>query len=319
MGDPQKRIVLSIEGSFHGTTLMTMATSGERILHNLYGPMPEGFVHIPIPHPRFCEWCREKGECTAACAGALERRVVEIGPENIAAMIIEPVMGTRVLPLPARFVERVRAIADDYDFFLIFDEVVTGFGRLGTMFAADYYGIIPDIMCLAKGITSGYSTMGAVLVRERIYAGFDGPGLLHFANGSSTDGHPVACAAGLAVLRIFDRESILARAASAGKRLKSLLERHLFGNRMVAQIRGVGLYVGVEILGPDALPAPLALMRSIRDACERRGVLVHYTENLLIIMPPLIIAEGETDLIIDAIEQSLAELAEVSSAGAAVV
>ncbi len=308
-GQPEKRHILSLQGSFHGTTLMTMTASGDDQLHALYGPVPEGFHYVPKPLSRECHWCAQECACNGRCSDAIEQLICELGPENVAAFIIEPVMGSRVIVLPEGYLHKVRSLCDKYNILLIFDEVVTAFGRLGAMFAADLFGVTPDIMCLAKGITSGYATLGAVLTTERVFAGFDGPGKVHFANGSSTDGHPVACAVGLAVLEAFARENVIANAQQQGTRLKALLTENVHDNPLVAEVRGLGAYIGIELVRSDGTWAPLTILRKIRTKCEERGVLVHYTENTVILMPPLIISENEVDMVGTIVSEVLQEVA----------
>ncbi|MGH2828570.1 MAG: aspartate aminotransferase family protein [Actinomycetota bacterium] len=303
-----KRWIIALEGSFHGTTLMSMAASGEKQLHEIFGPMPEGFTHVAAPFPRETDRAMTIDENCDLALDLLRERIEALGQENVAGIILEPVMGTRVNPLPARYLQEVRRICDDNDILLIFDEIVTAFGRVGFFFAADHFGVTPDIMCLAKGITSGYATLGAVLVNERVFAGFDGEGRIHFPNGSSTDGHPIACAGAQAVLSAYKDEGVIDAGRRIGEMIMALLKKSLQDHPLVADIRGLGMYIGIEIRNPDGSLPNLATMRGIESECERRGVLIHYSSNLVILMPPLIMTKEEAETVVESISETLQEL-----------
>lgn len=308
-GFRQKRWILSLQGSFHGTTLMTMAASGEPQLHELFGPMPNEFRQIPAPFPRECQWCSGEGKCNGVCVENLENTIQEMGPDNVAALIVEPVMGTRVIILPQTFLQGARSLCNRYDILLIFDEVVTAFGRIGSLFAADHFKVSPDIMCLAKGITGGYAPLGAVLAAEHVFQAFDAPRVPHFANGSSTDGHPVSCAAALAVLQAFERDSVVSNVHRQGERAFAQLTANLRDNPLVADVRGLGLYIGIQLIESDGSPVSLTRLRKLRMEHERRQVLTHYTADVIILMPPLTIGERETDLVCAVVSETLNEMA----------
>lgn len=286
-GMNSKRHILSLDGSFHGTSYLTMAASGEPDLHAIYGPMPEGFSQVAAPLADDAE----------SCLQPVREEIERLGSENIAGFVLEPVMGSRVTIPPDGYLKGLRALCDEHNLLLIFDEVVTGFGRLGAMYASDLFHVVPDIMCLAKGISAGYATMGAVLVSDRVFEVFDRPESMYFAFGSSTDGHPIAAAVGLAVLEAYRREDVVTNAQTQGASLKERLHESLHDHPLVSDVRGLGCYIGIEICEKDGAPAGLDRMREIRLACEQRSLFVHYTHNLLILMPPLIINSEEVEFV----------------------
>lgn len=296
LGRRDRRMLVSFRGSFHGSTLMAMAVSGQPILHRFFGPMPEGFSSVPPPDPSACPACSDEPGGEARCATELSSAIARIGPERVAALIVEPVRGLSGAVLPEHCLRGVRAFCSEHDILLIFDEVFSGFGRMGPMFAAQLSGTDPDIMCVSKGMTAGYAPLGGVLVADFIYQAFDGASG-YFAHGSSTDAHPVACAAGLATLRAFAAEDVLDRGRAMGTRLRSAVGERLAGSPLVSGVRAVGAYVAVDLLGPDGRPAPMSMKRHIEAECRRRGVLVDYTPETLMLVPPLTLGDDDGDLL----------------------
>jgi adenosylmethionine-8-amino-7-oxononanoate aminotransferase len=308
LGHRDRKVLVSFRGSFHGSTLMAMAVSGQPILHRYFGPMPEGFAFIPPPDPTACPACSgrlDAESCAASFALAIER----IGPERIAAVILEPVRGLSGTVLPHHYLRAVRRLCSEQDILLIFDEVFSGFGRMGPMFAAELSGTEPDIMCLSKGMTAGYAPLGGVLVADRVYQAFDGP-QAYFAHGSSTDAHPVACAAGLATLRAFAAEGVLDQGQAMGARLRSAVAERLAACPLVSGVRAVGAYVAVDLVGPDGRPAPMAMKRHIEADCRRRGVLVDYTPETLMLVPPLTLGAEDGGLLAETLAAALWEFRE---------
>ena len=241
---------------------------------------------------------------------SIRSAIEEVGAEKIAAIVVEPVMGSEVIPLPAAYLKALRELCDLHEIIFIFDEVVTAFGRLGAMYASDYFGVIPDILCLAKGITAGYAPLGAVLVREFLYRGFDREGAWFFANGSSTDGHPVACAAGLATLKAYQESTIIEDVTEKFGTLQDGLSQRLKGHPLAAEVRGCGALLGIQVTDQGGERATLAMSKRIRQACDRRGVLVQSTSGVVIIQPPLIISDAELSIVADTVVASFDELAE---------
>jgi beta-alanine--pyruvate transaminase len=241
----------------------------------------------------------------AELADDLERLVQLHGAETIAAVIVEPVAGsTGVLLPPVGYLERLREIATRHGILLIFDEVITGFGRLGTPFAADYFGVTPDLITTAKGLTNGAIPMGAVLCARHVHdALMHGPSsAIELFHGYTYSGHPVACAAGLATLDIFAQEGLLTRAAS----LSALWAEAIASLRdapFVVDIRTIGLVAGIE-LAPRA-DAPGARAYDIFVDCFERGLLIRVTGDIIALSPPLVVSPEQIETMVALLRDAL--------------
>jgi beta-alanine--pyruvate transaminase len=245
----------------------------------------------------------------AELADDLERLVQLHGAETIAAVIVEPVAGsTGVLLPPTGYLERLREIATRHGILLIFDEVITGFGRLGTPFGADYFGVTPDLMTTAKGITNGALPMGAVFCGRHVHdAMMHGPSnVIELFHGYTYSAHPVACAAGLATLDIYARDGLLTRAADIAAywqaAMLSLRDAH-----HVIDIRTIGLVAGIELAA-----RPGAVGTRAYDAfvdCFERGLLIRVTGDIIALSPPLIVETSQIDTMVEMIRDTLARVA----------
>jgi adenosylmethionine-8-amino-7-oxononanoate aminotransferase len=305
LGRPGKVAVVGLQGGYHGSTLMTMAAGGYPTLHDAFGPMPEGFHHVPPPQPGTCPTC-QGGVDGAICANPMFAELAAIGTDRVAAIIVEPVMGLTGIGLPAHYLRALRNFCDRENIVLIFDEVLSGFGRMGPMFAAEISGIAPDIMCLSKGTTSGYATLGAVLCNDRIYEAFDGSGRLPFTHGSSTDSHPISCAAGLAVLNAYRAEDILEQGLRMGTRLRAGLADHLTGVDRVRGIRQLGSFIAIDLLDADGQPASIVSLRHLQAQCERRNVLIDYMPDFLMLFPPLTTTDEDVEVAVASVAETIA-------------
>jgi adenosylmethionine-8-amino-7-oxononanoate aminotransferase len=302
LGRKHKKILVALDGSYHGSTMMAMAASGQRLLHRFFGPMPEGFAHIPPPDMSTCDTRRDSPgavESHANMSALLER----LEPDDVAAIIVEPVKGLSGVPLPTHYLQELRKFCTQHDILLIFDEVFSGFGRMGTMFAAEISGVTPDIMCLAKAITAGYAALGAVLATDQVYDAFNISATSSFAHASSTDAHPVACAAALATLRAFEKEDIVARGRTMGEHLRVAVADMLTRSPHFRAVRARGAYVGIDLIGSDGRPASMTIKRHLEAACRRRGLLIDYTPDTIMLIPPLTLAPEEADLIAETLAE----------------
>ena len=270
---PSKTITVSLVGAYHGTSLMAMAASGQPGLHGLFEPMPAGFVHVASPDSASCPVCAGQAVGGPSCADPLITRLDQLGPDNVAAVILEPVSALRGIALPTHYLSTIRDYCTRHGILLIFDEVFSGFGRMGPMFACELSGVSPDIMCLSKGITAGYAALGAVLTTNEVYQAFDGPERVFFVHGSSTDAHPIACAAALATIEAYRSEDVV-RGSRMGARLHGLLAASLAGCRLIAALHTTGPYIALFIAGVRQPHELMGVMRQIQTACEKRGVLV---------------------------------------------
>jgi beta-alanine--pyruvate transaminase len=245
----------------------------------------------------------------AELADDLERLVVLHGAETIAAVIVEPIAGsTGVLLPPNGYLERLRAICDRHGIILIFDEVITGFGRLGTPFATDYFGVMPDIVTTAKGLTNGAIPMGAVFASRRIHdAMMNGPpDQIELFHGYTYSGHPAACAAGLAAMQIYRDEKLLTRGASLTEHWQKALHG-LRGLPHVADIRAIGMLAGIELTPRQATPGTRGYEVFLH--CFERGLLVRLTGDIIALSPPLIIEPAQIDEIATILKGALKRVA----------
>lgn len=270
-GEPGRVKILSRAGSYHGSSYAAMAATGLDAFAQGFGPLPPGFVRLPQPSPDRCAFCANAGACSLACVEATERIVAAEGPETVAAIVGEPVAIPQAVKVPhPEYWPRMAELARRSGALLVQDEVVTGFGRTGRMFGCEHWGIRPDIMVMAKGISSGYVPLGAVAVSDRVEAVFRDRPLLHL---NTFAGHPVACAAAEAVLDILAEEDLVGNAA----RLEPVLREGLEGlaARLPEMIRVsvIGLMSSLEV---DASRAPDmgAFIRRVRHEAAANGLLV---------------------------------------------
>jgi beta-alanine--pyruvate transaminase len=293
------------ERGYHGVGFGGISVGG--ILNNrrVFTSLP-GADHMRHTHDLARNaFSRDLPEYGAELADDLERLVQLHGAETIAAVIVEPVAGsTGVLLPPKGYLERLREIATRHGILLIFDEVITGFGRLGTPFAVDYFGVKADIITTAKGITNGTLPMGAVLCSRKVHDGVvQGPeNLIELFHGYTYSGHPVACAAGLATLDIYAREGLLTRAAE----LARLWADTLHGLRdapNVIDVRTIGLVGGIELASRDG--APGARGYDVFTDCFRAGLLIRVTGDIIALSPPLIIEPDHIGRIAETVRAAL--------------
>lgn len=262
--------------------------------------------HLPHTHDLAKNaFSRGQPEHGAEKADALEALIALHGADSIAAVVVEPVAGsTGVLPPPKGYLERLRAITQKHGILLVFDEVITGFGRLGTPFAGQYFGVMPDIMTVAKGITNGVLPMGGVFVKREVHdALMTGPdSAIEFFHGYTYSGHPVACAAGLATLDIYEREGLLTRASTIAQHFEDAVHS-LKGKPNVIDIRNLGLMAAVE-LAPHATGPGKRGYDVLVDAFNN-GLLVRTAGDVVVLSPPLVIETAEIDEIVEKLGASI--------------
>jgi beta-alanine--pyruvate transaminase len=304
-GEGQRTRLIGRERGYHGVGFGGISVGGIPANRKAFGALLPGVDHLPHTHlPGLNAFSRGQPAHGAELADALERIVALHDPSTIAAVIVEPVAcSTGVLIPPKGYLERLRAICDKYGILLIFDEVITGFGRLGSPFAATRFGITPDLITCAKGLTNGAIPMGAVLVREAIHAALmTGPeDTIEFFHGYTYSGHPTAAAAAIATLDIYAREGLFEHAASLEKTWEDAVHG-LRGLPHVIDIRNLGLLAGIEMASVPGKPGVRGYAAFRK--CFERGVLLRFTGDILALSPPLIISRAE-------IERIFATLAEV--------
>ncbi len=299
LGKPEKRIIISRVNGYHGSTMAAASMGGMAFMHAIDDiPLP-GFVHIRQPH-----WYDEGGELSPeefgrAAARALEAKIAELGADQVAAFIGEPIQGAGgVIVPPDSYWPEIQRICREHDILLIADEVICGFGRTGHWFGSDLYGIRPDIMTLAKGITSGYVPLSAVMVGDKVGEVMINEGA-EFAHGFTYSGHPVACAVALANIEILEQEDLIARVRrDTGPYLQARL-REFAEHPLVGECRGVGMIGALELVEDKATRRhfePLGRVGTIcRDHCVKNGVVSRAVRDAMVLAPPLIITRAEID------------------------
>lgn len=318
-GEPERHVIVSRTHGYHGLTLATMAATGIQPLHWNFGPDPAGFQQVAAPYCYRCELGLAFPDCRLACADALEACVEELGPGRVAAFIAEPVIGAGgIVPPPEGYFQRVREICDRHGILLVSDEVVTGFGRAGSMFGFERYGFRPDMVTLAKGLTSGYLPLGASVISRAIWSLIAEklPEHMPFSHGFTYMGHPTCCAAALASIRIVEDEKLAENAARVGAHLlERMQELRRFDS--VGDVRGAGLMVAVELVADKETKRGFRLPHSAASlVVDRAWELGLYCRSMGVetvgLAPPLTIDEAVADRMVEilarAIEAMEAEL-----------
>lgn len=312
LGQDRKKTIVARNHGYHGLSIATMAATGILPLHWNFGPEPAGFAHIPAPYCYRCELKQTYPTCGIACAASLEELIQREGPETIGAFIAEPVIGAGgVIPPPPEYFPRVREICDRHGILLILDEVVTGFGRTGKMFGAEHWGVRPDIVTLAKGLTSGYVPLGASVVSQRIWSAIAEklPGPMPFSHGFTYSGHPTACAAGLANLDILEGEYLPGNASRVGAHLLERM-RELERFDSVGDVRGLGLMVGIELVADKETRRGFkmphrACTRVEHEAWERGLYARALGTEVIAVAPPLGIDTQTADRMVGILADSI--------------
>jgi adenosylmethionine-8-amino-7-oxononanoate aminotransferase len=288
-GLTERTVVLTRAMAYHGVSYGALQASGLPPLKEGFGELPGDFEQLSVPYPL-------RGSTTEGLIAELEDRIESVGADRIAAFIGEPIIGVGgMIPPHEDYWPRLQEVLRRHGILLILDEVVTGFGRTGAWFAAEHWGgLQPDLVVTAKGLTSGYFPLGAVLVGERVAAMLDG---VAFRHGFTYNGHATGCAVALENLAIIDREQLVARAARLGERLLAGLAE-LERLPAVLEARGFGLMAGLELDVDDA--------GELADRIREAGVIVRATGQKLVLSPPLVITEEDLDRIVEVIGTELA-------------
>ena len=312
-GTAGKYKIIALEQGYHGVSMGALSASGIESIREPYEPLLGGFVHIPPAYCYRCSFGKNYPDCDLECAGYLEEKILEEGPETIGGFLLEPVMGVSgVIVPPHEYFQKIESICRKYDVLLMFDEIITGFGRIGTMFAADHFCVKPDIMALSKGINSGYLPFGATMITGDIYNTFlrakarEGV----FSHGSTTNGHPACCASASANINIILKEKLHENAREIGAYLLSKIQKYLEYS-IVGQIRGIGLLMAVELVQDKKSKNPLTSqqMDLIAGRLLKSGLYTYYFKNNLFIAPPLIFTREEADYTFEVYDKTLSKAA----------
>ncbi len=318
-GEPQRRRVIARKQSYHGNTLGALAAGGAEWRREPFRPLLIEAHHIDPCYAYRYRLAGESEEAYAArAAQALEDEILALGPETVMAFIAETVVGATLGAVPpvADYFKRVRAICDRYDVLLILDEVMCGMGRTGTLHACAQGGVSPDLMTIAKGLGGGYQPIGAVLLSGAVFEAFAG-GSGFFQHGHTYMGHPMAAAAGLAVQEVIRRDHLLDNVVAMGARLRRRLEERFANCAYVGDIRGRGLFQGVELVADRAGKAPfdpaLKLHARVKREAMARGLMVYPMGGTIdgragdhvLIAPPFIVEAGQIDTIVERLGEAV--------------
>jgi adenosylmethionine-8-amino-7-oxononanoate aminotransferase len=286
----RRRGFICLRSAYHGDTIGSVSVGGIDLFHSLYRPL------------LFDAWQAEPGD-----AEHMEALLTEHEGE-VAAVIVEPLVqgAAGMLLQPPGYLRRVRELCDAHDAFLICDEVATGFGRTGRMFACEHEGVTPDFLCVAKGLTGGYLPLAATLTTERVYDGFLGAfeEFKTFFHGHTYTGNPLACAAALATLDLFEQEQTIARVQSKIALLSDALDELVAPLEQVAAVRRCGLMCGIEL---RAHPLADRIGHQVTLAARRRGAIIRPLGDVVVLMPPLAIDESELRRLVEITSDSIVE------------
>lgn len=315
-GKPEKRKIITRQLSYHGSTLSTVGISGLPEFHIGYGINIEDSIYLSCPHYyNFALPEESETEYTTRLINELRDEIEKEGADNIAAYIAEPIMGgAGVLKPPTDYFTQVQAVLREYNILLICDEVLCGYGRTGTLFGYEHYGLEPDIITSAKGLTSGYFPLSAVFISQEIMEivarSFNNLGL--FAHGFTSCGHPVGASAALATLSLLEELNIFQNVTQRGQQLRQRLNVALSNHPNIGDIRGKGLMVGVQVVKDKITKAQFvpehSPLTAIEKACKDEGLLIRSASatSSVFIVPPLIISEQEINELVERLTLAIA-------------
>ncbi|MFC4272597.1 aminotransferase class III-fold pyridoxal phosphate-dependent enzyme [Sneathiella chungangensis] len=318
LGRPEKKKIISRWRGYHGSGLMTGSLTGLELFHKKFDLPLAQVIHTEAPYYfRREDQSLSEEEFSAYCANELEKLILEEGPDTIAAFIGEPVLGTGgLVPPPAGYWTAVQDVLKKYDILLIADEVVTGFGRLGSMFGSDHYGIEADIITSAKGLTSAYAPLSASIVSDKVWKvleqGTDQLGPI--GHGWTYSAHPIGAAAGVANLKLIDELGVVENAGTVGSYFKKAMTEALGDHPNVGDIRGEGLMLAVEFVedrnARRFFEPSLATGGKVAGALLKRGVIARAMPqgDIIGFAPPLCLSNAEADAIVDAMKGAVGEV-----------
>ncbi|GLU25454.1 aspartate aminotransferase family protein [Brucella sp. NBRC 12950] len=310
LGRPEKKKIISRWRGYHGSGVMTGSMTGLATFHNAFDLPRAPVLHTESPYYfRRADRSMSEEQFSQYCADKLEEMILSEGADTIAAFIGEPVLGTGgIVPPPTGYWQKIQAVLDRYDIMLVADEVVTGFGRLGSMFGSEHYGMKPDLITIAKGLTSAYAPLSGSIVSERMWQvlvqGSDQMGPI--GHGWTYSAHPICSAAGVANLKLIDELDLVENAGSTGRYLREALEDAIGGHRHVGDVRGEGLMAAIEFVDDrddrKFFDPSLKIGAQVSAALLANGVLARAMPegDILGFAPPLCLTREEADKIVDA-------------------
>ncbi|MHB1407053.1 MAG: aminotransferase family protein [Desulfitobacteriaceae bacterium] len=308
-GKQTKNNIIGRTRAYHGVSYGALSATSLPGFWDGFGPLVPNFHHIPHPHCYFCPWGKEKGSCGLECAEALEQKILEVGADNVAAFTAEPVIGTggAIVP-PEGYYQRIREICTKHEVLFIADEVICGFGRTGKMFGIENWGVQPDIMMMAKGITSGYFPVGGVALSAEIYAPIKKHGV--FMHGYTYSAHPVGCAVALKNIEILERENLVEKSRTMGEVLREQVRA--LNLPIIGEVRGIGLINAVQLVKDpekrEKFDAGLAFGKKVAHKAWEKGLALRpLIDDALQLSPALIITEADIDELVGKLGEAIAE------------
>ena len=314
-GSPGKYKIISRYQSWHGSTLGALSASGLKSRKTVNEPMAPGFLHVFPPTCYRCPFGKSYPDCGVTCATIVESVVEMEDPATVAAIMVEPIGHTGgIIDPPDEYLPILREICDRHNILLIFDEIITGIGRTGRMFAAETFGVTPDVLCIAKGMSGGYAPISAMICRRPIADAFWGPAAVNpgFVEGHTFEGNPISCAAAIAVLREILERDLLSNARARGAQLRQRFDELSRKYPFIGDIRGKGLFLGLEFVRDRAtrerFPDATALGVKVGRRALDLGMLCRYDPHWIAFGPPLIVTEEQIDAMVAVLDRSLGEV-----------
>jgi adenosylmethionine-8-amino-7-oxononanoate aminotransferase len=318
-GNPGKYKVISRYMSWHGSTLGSLSASGLKSRKTVNEPLAPGFIHVFPPTCYRCPFKKSYPDCGITCATLISDVIEMEDPATVAAVMVEPIGHTGgIIDPPPEYLPILRELCDKHNVLLIFDEIITGAGRTGHLFAAETFGVTPDVLCTAKGLAGGYAPLSAMICRKPIGDAFWGPIAQNpgFVEGHTFEGNPISCAAGVATLReILDRD-LCGNARAQGERLRAGFQRLAKKHGVIGDIRGKGLLQGIEFVRDlktkEPFPPQVSFGLRVGRRALAKGLLCRFDPNWLAFGPPLVVTSEQLDEMLDVLDRSIeVTLAEV--------
>lgn len=317
-GNSQKKRFMALSDAYHGETLAALAVGGVDLYSELYKPILMDVIRIQAPDCFRCPWGKSRDNCNCECFIKAEEQFEKYGKET-AAIIVEPLLqgsaGMKVYP--SLYLKKLRKLCNEYNVHLIADEIATGYGRTGKMFACDHADISPDIMCLSKGLTGGYMPMAIAITTQEIYDAFYDDYLKGkaFMHSHTYAGNPLACSAAVEVLKILSEEKIIEKANERGKYFNRIIREKFLPLKNVGEVRSIGLVNAIELVknkeSKESLDYKNRTGYQIYKKALEKGVLLRPLGDVIYFNPPLIIEEADMDFVTDVALESTKEILEL--------
>jgi adenosylmethionine-8-amino-7-oxononanoate aminotransferase len=309
-GRPDRTKFVTLDAGYHGDTLGAVSLGGIELFHGVYKPLLFRTIRGPATYAYRCDRAKTLADCGKHCLEDIEA-ILKTHARQIAALVVEPLIqgAGGMITQPPGFVASLRKLCDQYDIFMIADEVLTGFGRTGRMFACELEEVTPDFMAVSKGLTGGYLPLAATLATEKVYEGFlgDFKDRRTFYHGHTYTGNPLACAGALAAIKIFEKERVLEKTRRKIHLMGNLLQ-DFYAIDQVGDIRTCGLMAGIELVKDpetkEPYPAELRMGHRVTLEARKRGVIVRPLGDVLVLMPPLAITDAELEKLVAVVVES---------------